>query len=71
VEVVICGETAEWQVFEYVRDAVHMGLKRSLIILGHERSEEPGMQYLVDWLQPRFPEVPVTHIPSGDPLQFI
>jgi hypothetical protein len=29
------------------------------------------MQYLVEWLQPRFPGVSITHIPAGDPLQFV
>ncbi len=71
IEVLICGETVEWQTCEYVRDATEMGLSRGLIVLGHEKSEEPGMQYLVEWLGPKFPGIPISHVPAGDPLQFV
>ena len=67
-DVLVCGETVEWQVFEYVRDASAAGMPRGLIALGHEVSEEPGMAYLVDWLRERLPGVPITHVPAGDPL---
>jgi hypothetical protein len=48
-----------------------MGLSRGLVVLGHEKSEEPGMHYLVQWLRSRLPGLPITHVPAGDPLQFI
>lgn len=66
-EVVITGETSEWQVVEYTRDAQALGQAKALILVGHERSEEAGMAYLADWLAPRLPSVPVTHVPSGEP----
>lgn len=43
-----------------------MGLKTSLIVLGHAVSEEPGLEWLVKWLQPQIPAIQVTHIPSND-----
>jgi putative NIF3 family GTP cyclohydrolase 1 type 2 len=67
-DVVVCGETVEWQVCEYVRDAVAAGLNKAMIIVGHERSEEDGMGYLVEWLRPKLPGIPITHIPAGDPV---
>src|SRR5262249_13825136 len=67
VDVMIIGEINEWQTPEYIRDAQSQGLSKSLIVLGHEVSEEAGMAYLVEWLQPRFPGLKMTHIPSGDP----
>lgn len=69
VDVVITGEINEWETCEYVRDAIYQGLSKGLIVAGHEVSEEAGMTYLVEWLRPRFPGVPITHIPSGDPFQ--
>ena len=69
VEVLIIGETSEWQVPEYIRDAQFQGLSKALIVLGHEASEEAGMAYLVDWLHPQFPDLTITHVPSGDPFQ--
>lgn len=67
-DVLICGEIAEWETSEYIRDARAMGLKPALIVLGHAQSEEPGMQWLVQWLQPKLPSLPVIHIPSENPL---
>jgi putative NIF3 family GTP cyclohydrolase 1 type 2 len=67
-DVMVCGETVEWQVFEYARDANGAGMPKGLIAIGHEVSEEPGMAYLVEWLGERLPGVPITHIPAGDPV---
>ena len=71
VDVLIVGEIDEWETSEYTRDAVIQGRKRGLIITGHANSEEPGMEWLVDWLRPLFPEIPVHHVPVGDPFQFV
>ena len=69
-DVVISGETHEWSTIEYMRDAQHSGLAKGVIILGHQRSEEPGMAYLVDWLRPILPGVEITHVPAGDPFTY-
>jgi len=70
-DVLIVGEVHEWETAEYIRDARQMGSKTALIILGHSVSEEPGMDWLVDWLKPKIPGVPVTHIASGDPFTWM
>ncbi len=67
VDVMIIGEINEWQTPEYIRDAQSQGLSKSLIVLGHEPSEEAGMAYLVEWLRPKYPDLKITHVPSGDP----
>ena len=69
VGVVICGEIHEWETCEYVRDAVAIGQKKALLVLGHANGEEPGMRWLAEWLKPRFPGIPITHVPVGDPFQ--
>ena len=71
MEVLVCGEVREWETTEYVRDAVQAGFKKGLIVVGHALSEEPGMEGLVSWLQPRVPDVPVTHVPAGDPFRYV
>jgi len=68
VELLIVGEINEWETSEYVRDAVSAGLKRALLILGHQRSEEPGMKYLVGWMNRKFPDLKTTHVDAGDPF---
>ncbi|MFI5154674.1 MAG: Nif3-like dinuclear metal center hexameric protein [Chitinophagales bacterium] len=70
-DVLIVGEVHEWETAEYIRDARQLGSKTALIILGHSVSEEPGMDWLVNWLQPKLQGVKVTHFASGDPFIWI
>src|SRR5579871_5670650 len=70
-DVLIVGELREWETAEYIRDSLAFGKKTSLIVLGHSQSEEPGMEWLVDWLQPKIPELKVTHIASGNAFTWI
>lgn len=70
-DVLIAGEVHEWETAEYVRDSRLLGSKTSLIILGHSVSEEPGMQWLVEWLQPKIPGVSISHIASGEPFTWM
>ena len=68
VDVVIVGETREWETVEYVRDAVEGGFKKALIVMGHADSEEDGMEYCKDWLKTFVSEVPIQFVPAGNPL---
>lgn len=70
-DVLIVGETPEWEGVEYARDGLLLGSKMALIVLGHAVSEEPGMEYFVEWLQPKLAGLKVTHVASGDPFQWI
>jgi putative NIF3 family GTP cyclohydrolase 1 type 2 len=71
VDASICGEINEWETCEYARDAVLQGRHKALIVLGHANSEEAGMKWLVEWLSPLVPGVPITHVPAGDPFRFV
>jgi putative NIF3 family GTP cyclohydrolase 1 type 2 len=68
VEVVIVGESAEWEGVEYVRDASAQGRHKAMIVLGHEVSEEPGMKKCAADLGALFPNLPVAFIPAGQPM---
>ncbi|GJM30421.1 MAG: hypothetical protein DHS20C17_30560 [Cyclobacteriaceae bacterium] len=68
IDVLIVGEAREWETIEYARDALEMGGHTALIVLGHADSEEPGMEYVADWLEQLVPEVPVRFVPAGNPL---
>jgi putative NIF3 family GTP cyclohydrolase 1 type 2 len=65
-DLIIVGELNEWETSEYIRDLRASGGKTALLVLGHIVSEEPGLEWLVKWLQPKVPGIRVTHIPSGD-----
>lgn len=72
VDALVCGEGGgEWETCEYMRDAVTQGRQQALLLVGHAASEEPGMAYLAEWLRQRFSDVPITHIPLGEPFQFV
>ena len=66
VDVVIGGEQREiegtFDSPEYVMDAAALGVAKGWIILGHNMSEESGMQEMADWLKPIVPEVKVQHV---------
>ena len=68
VEVLIAGESSEWEAVEYARDASAQGRHKALILLGHESSEEPGMEQCTEDLRALFPKLLVIHISAGQPL---
>lgn len=70
-DVLIVGEVSEWETAEFIRDGNLLGRKTALIVLGHSVSEEPGMEYIVDWLSPKLPGIKITHITSGDPFVWL
>jgi putative NIF3 family GTP cyclohydrolase 1 type 2 len=70
-DVLIVGEVHEWETAEYIRDTQQLGEKTSLIVLGHSVSEEPGLQWLQEWLKPKVPGLKVQHIVSGNPFTWV
>ena len=69
--VLICGEIQEWETAEYVRDAQAKGEKLSLIVLGHIASEEPGSEFMANWLKEKLSGIKITHILSNNSLSFL
>ena len=70
-DVVFCGEIAEWETAEYVRDARAKGDNISLVVLGHIASEEPGSAFMLQWLKDNVPSVKATHIYCENSLTFM
>ena len=68
VEVLILGETREWETVEYVSDAISEGKHKALIILGHIPSEQAGMEECARWLKTFVTEVPINFIPAKEPF---
>jgi putative NIF3 family GTP cyclohydrolase 1 type 2 len=71
VELIVCGETREWEMVEYVQDQVASGAKKALIVINHVVSEQAGMRYCAEWLKPMVPEVPVEFIASEEPFRVV
>jgi len=66
-DVILAGETREWESVEYAADTVAAGRKKGFIMLGRVLSEDPGMNVCAQWLKTLIPEAPVRWIPAGDP----
>lgn len=71
LDVLICGEIVEWTTCEYVRDASLQGMKKGLIVIGHERSEEVGMKYFAEWLKILVPDIPIQFVSAGEPFYYL
>ncbi len=71
LDALIVGEINEWETSEYVRDALWLGLAKSLVVIGHSVSEEPGMRAVVPWLAERLPEATITFLPTYHPLEIL
>lgn len=67
VDVLIIGETHEWELVEYVQDQIAAGQKKALIILGHVVSEQSGMKFCAEWLKGFINEVPIEFIAAPEP----
>ncbi|GGF81053.1 hypothetical protein GCM10010912_27690 [Paenibacillus albidus] len=71
LDLVIAGEGPEWETPEYVKDAVHQGRNKALIMLGHAESEAPGMKLLAEELAGQYPDLPVHFIADHPVFQIV
>jgi putative NIF3 family GTP cyclohydrolase 1 type 2 len=68
VDVLVLGETHEWELVEYAQDTIVSGKKKALIVLGHVVSEQAGMRYCAEWLKGFVKEVPIEFIAAAEPF---
>ena len=66
VDIVLSGETCEWALGEYARDAVALGFKKALMIIGHNPSEKGGMILLADRLAKEQPSLEIKYFDCGE-----
>ena len=65
-QIVLVGETCEWLIGEYARDAAQLGLQKALLIMGHVGSERDGMEYTARLLKKRHPQLDVKYFECGE-----
>src|SRR4029077_6786979 len=68
VEVLLVGETREWETVEYAADAVTEGRQKALIVIGHVPSEQAGMDECAKWLRTFISGVPIEFVPTKQPF---
>jgi len=69
LQVLLVGETREWETVEYVADAVSQGRPKALIVLSHVPSEQSGAEECVRWLKTMVSEAPIEFVATPDPFQ--
>lgn len=65
-EILLMGETCEWMIGEYARDAAQLGYTKTLIIMGHVGSERDGMAYTAKLLKEKLPQLEVKYFDCGE-----
>ncbi|MGB7434521.1 MAG: Nif3-like dinuclear metal center hexameric protein [Candidatus Acidiferrum sp.] len=68
VEVLLVGETREWETVEYAADAQTQGRRKALIVIGHIPSEQAGMEECTQWLKGFVKDVPIEFVPASQPF---
>ena len=68
VEVLLVGETREWETVEYAADALSEGRKKALIVIGHVPSEQAGMEECARWLKTFVKDVPIEFVATKQPF---
>lgn len=68
VEALLIGESPEWETVEYVADAATEHRHKGLVIIGHVKSEQAGMEECTRWLKTFVTDVPVTFVPTPEPF---
>jgi putative NIF3 family GTP cyclohydrolase 1 type 2 len=71
VQVLMVGETREWETVEYAADAVSQGRKKALMVIGHIPSEQPGMEECSRWLKGFVKDVRVEFVPAKQPFWIV
>lgn len=68
VQVLMVGETREWETVEYVADAVTERRDKALIVIGHIPSEQAGMEECTRWLKGFVKGVTIEFVPAKQPF---
>lgn len=68
-EVLLVGETREWETIAYAADAETAGKRKALILIGHTPSEQPGMEDCARWLKGFVTQVPVVFVEARQPFR--
>jgi putative NIF3 family GTP cyclohydrolase 1 type 2 len=68
VQVLLVGETREWETVEYAADAVTQARSKALIVIGHVPSEQGGMEECTRWLKGFVQKVPVEFVATKEPF---
>ncbi|MCD8029087.1 MAG: Nif3-like dinuclear metal center hexameric protein [Erysipelotrichaceae bacterium] len=71
IDLIIPLECVDFTFSEYVRDSGMLGISKAMVMPGHFNGEEPGMEYMLTYLNDALKEeIPSVFIQSGDMYHF-
>lgn len=72
IDCLLTMELIDFTLAEYIRDSSMLDLNKSIIGMGHFNLEEPGMEYMIEYL-PDIVEkdMPIWYVQSGDNYEYI
>ena len=60
-------ELIDFTLTEYIKDSGQLGMDRAILAAGHFNVEEPGMKYMLKWIDDALSEHIDTHyVQAGD-----
>lgn len=73
IDALISMEMIDFTTCQYVRDAAMLGHGKCAIQIGHFNLEEPGMEYMAEWLPLAIGAdcPPVSFVPTGDTYRYV
>ena len=72
IDIIICMELIDYTVSEYVRDSAMLGIDKAILAIGHFNVEEPGMEYMLEYLDDAIGEhIDAHYVQATDMYQFI
>lgn len=73
IDALVTMEFIDFTTCEYIRDAAMLGLGKCAITVGHFNLEEPGMEYMTQWLPKALGDScpRVDFVPMGDTYQYV
>ena len=72
INLAITLELIDFTLSEYIRDAGMQGQDKAIVSLGHFNCEEPGMQYMIEWIPNAIEsDIPCHYVKSGDMYSYM
>lgn len=73
IDAILTLEITDFTVSEYFRDSSMLNRPRVIVEIGHFNLEEPGMKYMVNYINDAIhdPNLPVYFVPSADGFDYI
>lgn len=71
IDLAISLEMVDFTAAEYICDSMLLGENKAIMTVGHFNIEEPGMEYLLEYLPKIVGDIPCSFVQSGDMYRYL